>query len=53
LREKGYTAPEMKLILDLAGFEMSHVWSSHAPNWRRMPPQPDEIGMLIIAHKRK
>lgn len=51
LREKGYTGIELKLLLRLAEFQVEHIWGSHAGRWRKEPPEPDEMGIMAIAHK--
>ena len=52
LRERGYVATELALMLRLVGFKVEHVWGSTAGNWRREPPDPDEMELMVVARKR-
>jgi cyclopropane fatty-acyl-phospholipid synthase-like methyltransferase len=51
LRERGYIASELILMMKLNGFSVQHVWGGTAGNWRREIPDMDEIGMLLVARK--
>ncbi|UCC81349.1 MAG: class I SAM-dependent methyltransferase [Candidatus Zixiibacteriota bacterium] len=51
LRERGYIASELILMMELNGFSVKHVWGGTAGNWRREIPDMDEIGILLVAHK--
>lgn len=33
VREKGYTAPELTLLFQQAGFKVEHIWGGTAGNW--------------------
>ncbi len=52
IRERGYVASELILMLMVAGFETLHVWGSTAGNWRKGPLELDEIEMMIVAVKK-
>ena len=52
LRERGYIASELMLMLRLAGFEVLHVWGSTAGNWRHDLLDLDEMEMMVIAVRR-
>jgi 2-polyprenyl-3-methyl-5-hydroxy-6-metoxy-1,4-benzoquinol methylase len=51
LRERGYIASELILMMKLTGFKVKHVWGGTAGNWRREVPDMDEIAILLVAHK--
>jgi cyclopropane fatty-acyl-phospholipid synthase-like methyltransferase len=51
VRERGYIASELTLMLRLAGFEVRHVWGGTAGNWRRGQLDLDEYELMIIATK--
>jgi len=51
VREKGYIATELTLLLRLAGFETKHVWGGTAGNWGRRKIDLDEIEIMVIARK--
>jgi len=52
LRERGYIASELMLMLRVAGLEPLHVWGSTARNWRKGPLELDEMEMMIVAAKK-
>ena len=52
IRERGYIASEVMLMLSLAGFDTLHVWGSTAGNWRKGPLDLDEIEMMFVAVKK-
>jgi len=49
LRERGYIASELMLMMKLTGFDVKNVWGSTAGNWRRDLLDLDEIEMMLIA----
>jgi len=49
LRERGYIASELMLMMKLTGFDVTNVWGSTAGNWRRDLLDLDEIEMMLIA----
>lgn len=51
LRERGYIASELILMMKLNEFGVRHVWGGTAGNWRRETLDMDEIGILLIARK--
>lgn len=51
LREKGYVACELRLVLSMAGFETLNIYGGTAGNWGRRPIDPDEIEIMVIARK--
>jgi ubiquinone/menaquinone biosynthesis C-methylase UbiE len=52
IRERGYIASEVMLMLSLAGFDTLHVWGSTAGNWRKGPLELDEMEMMVVAVKK-
>jgi ubiquinone/menaquinone biosynthesis C-methylase UbiE len=52
VRERGYIASELMLMMKIAGFETLHVWGSTAGNWRKGPLDLDEMEMMLIAVKK-
>lgn len=51
LRERGYIASELILMMKLSGFSVRHVWGGTAGNWIRETLNMDEIGILLVARK--
>jgi len=51
LRERGYIASELVLMMGLNGFSVRYVWGGTAGNWRRETLDMDEIGILLVARK--
>ncbi len=51
VREKGYVACELKLVLSMAGFETLNIYGGTAGNWGRRPIDPDEYEIMAIAKK--
>ena len=51
MRERGYTVPELRLSLRLAGFEVDYVGAGTAGNWGRRPLKIDEYEIMAIARK--
>lgn len=51
LRERGYIASELKLMLGQVGFHVEYVWGGTAGKWRKGMIDLDEIELMIIARK--
>jgi cyclopropane fatty-acyl-phospholipid synthase-like methyltransferase len=52
MRERGYTAPELKRILKWAGFKVEHIFGGTAGSWNRQVPKLDEYELMAISRKR-
>lgn len=50
-RERGYVPPELRLMLQQAGFAVDHVGGGTAGNWRIGPPDMDEYELLALARR--
>lgn len=53
VKEKGFTAPELRLLLEIAGFETEGIWGGTAGNWAKEPLRLDEMEIMILARKRE
>jgi cyclopropane fatty-acyl-phospholipid synthase-like methyltransferase len=51
MRERSYTPTELRLLFELAGFEVRHIWGGTAGNWGRRPIDLDEIEIMVVARK--
>jgi cyclopropane fatty-acyl-phospholipid synthase-like methyltransferase len=51
VRERGYIASELSLILQLAGLTVKNIWGGTAGNWRRGPLELDEYELMVVAGK--
>jgi cyclopropane fatty-acyl-phospholipid synthase-like methyltransferase len=51
LREKGFTPPELRLLMRQAGLEVEHLWGGTAGNWRRGKPDLDEMEIMAVGRK--
>ncbi|HSV73419.1 MAG TPA: class I SAM-dependent methyltransferase [Chthonomonadales bacterium] len=51
-RERSYTAPEIRLLMQLAGFRVRSVWGGPAGGWRRAPLALDDIEIMLVATRR-
>jgi len=49
VRERGYTPPELKRILEAAGFHVNHIFGGTAGSWNRETPKLDEMELMAIA----
>jgi len=49
LHEKGYTAPELRLLLQLAGFEALNFYGGTAGDWGHRPLRRDDIEIMVVA----
>lgn len=52
VRERGYVASELTLMLRQAGFEVENIWGGTAGNWGRRPIDPDEWELMVVARKK-
>jgi cyclopropane fatty-acyl-phospholipid synthase-like methyltransferase len=53
VKEKGYTAPELKYLLESSGFKVENIWGGTAGNWGRRAIQLDEIEIMVVSSKVK
>jgi 2-polyprenyl-3-methyl-5-hydroxy-6-metoxy-1,4-benzoquinol methylase len=53
VRERVYTPPEFKRILNAAGFQVDHIFGGTAGSWNRETPRLDEMELMAIARKSK
>jgi hypothetical protein len=51
LRERGFVATELSLLLRLAGMSVLNMWGGTAGNWGRRAIDLDEIEIMVVAHK--
>lgn len=51
VRERGFVIPELRLILQVIGFEVEHVGGGTAGNWGIRPLELDEYEILAIVNK--
>ncbi len=51
VRERGFTPPELHLMLRKVGFMVEQVWGGTAGNWGRRPVDLDEMEIMIVAAK--
>ena len=49
LRERGFIASELALMLRISGFEVQNIWGGTAGNWRHGPLDLDEMELMLIA----
>jgi hypothetical protein len=49
LRERGFIASELALMLRMSGFDVQHLWGGTAGNWRRGPMDLDEMELMVLA----
>jgi len=50
-RERGFVIPEMRLILEITGFEVTHIGGGTAGNWGIRPVELDEYEIMAIMNK--
>lgn len=50
-RERGYTAPEFRRVLQLAGFHVDAIYGGTAGAWNRQPPSLDEYELMAFCTK--
>ena len=53
VREKGFLATELKLMLEKAGFQLENIWGGTAGNWKRERPRLDEMEIMAVSQKLK
>ena len=53
LRERGYTIPELRLLLEVVGFDVDYVGGGSAGNWGKQPLEVDDFEIMAIVHKPK
>ncbi len=51
LRERGYTAPEIRRMVLQAGFELLGLYGGTAGDWGHRPPKMDEYELMIVARR--
>lgn len=49
IRERGFVPPELRLLFEVAGFEVSALWGGTAGSWRRQPLDLDEFEIMVVA----
>jgi len=47
--ERGSTAMELTLMLQIAGFRVENVWGGTAGSWGKRPLLMDEIELMVVA----
>lgn len=52
VREKGFTALELHLLLTMAGFSVEHIGGGTAGNWGMRPLDMDEYELMAICRKK-
>jgi hypothetical protein len=52
VREKGFTAGELYLLMKCAGLEILHLWGGTAGNWNKHELDMDEYEIMVLAQKR-
>ncbi len=51
LREKGFIATELVLMLRMSGFHVQHIWGGTAGSWNRQTLKMDEMELMVFARK--
>ncbi len=51
VHEKGFTATEIRLLMERAGLEIRSIYGGTAGNWGQRPIDPDEYEIMVIAVK--
>jgi 2-polyprenyl-3-methyl-5-hydroxy-6-metoxy-1,4-benzoquinol methylase len=51
LRERGFVPSELRLMLEVTGFQVEHVYGGTAGDWNRGPVKLDEIELMAIARR--
>jgi SAM-dependent methyltransferase len=51
VRERGYTPPELRRILQMANLEVEHIYGGTAGSWNRQTPKLDEYELMAICRK--
>ena len=52
VRERGFVPTELVLMCRSAGMAVSSIWGGTAGRWRRIPPDPDEMEIMVVARRR-
>lgn len=52
MRERGYTPPEMRMMLTWAGFEVLEIMGGTAGDWGHRPLRLDEMELMVVARRR-
>jgi cyclopropane fatty-acyl-phospholipid synthase-like methyltransferase len=53
VRERHYVATELELMCRTVGLTVDHIGGGTAGNWGLRPIDPDEIELMVLAHKRE
>ena len=51
LKEKGFLATELKLMLNNTGFKVKNIWGGTAGSWNRETLKMDEFELMIVSKK--
>jgi hypothetical protein len=51
LRERGFVPSELRLMLEVTGFQVEHMYGGTAGDWNRAPVKLDEIELMAIARR--
>ncbi len=51
LRERGFLPTELSLLFRLAGMHVLDIWGGTAGKWERAILDPDEIEIMVVAHR--
>ena len=51
LRERGFVPSELRLMLEVSGFQVEQFFGGTAGSWERRPIDPDEIEIMVIARR--
>ncbi len=51
--EKSFTGSELKLMLEVSGFKLRHMWGGTAGAWGRRTLDPDEYEVMAVAERGK
>jgi hypothetical protein len=50
-RERGYVPSELRLMCEVAGFKVEHIWGGTAGLPKRRPPELDEMELMAVLQK--
>ncbi len=51
LRERGFVPTELRLMFEVAGLTVRHIWGGTAGNWGKRMLDLDEIEIMVVAEK--
>ncbi|OQY10840.1 MAG: cyclopropane-fatty-acyl-phospholipid synthase [Marinitoga sp. 4572_148] len=51
IKEKGFLATELKMMLKNTGFKVENIWGGTAGNWKRERLKMDEMELMVISRK--